>query len=157
MTAETPPNRSRRGLLGRLASWVLIAGGAGVAHAGGAPRSPQGERVAYHIDDLERAIPMIRNLSNHLDARPASTITVVAISKALPMLVSGTEGPNGNDYEALVNDLQRRGVLFKACGNTMEAYEISADDLHWDVAIVPSGMAELARLQAEDGCAYLKV
>ncbi len=157
MTVSPPPNRSRRGLLRRLAGWAVLAGGAGLAHAGGAARPKSGDRVVYHIDELANAIAMIRNLSNHLDARPASTIVVVAISKALPMLVSGTQGPNGNDYEALVNDLQRRGVLFKACGNTMESLQISADDLHWDVVIVPSGMAELARLQAEEGYAYLKV
>ncbi len=157
MPPTPPPNRSRRGLLRRLAGWGAVASWAGVASAGGEPAPKMGERVAYHIDDLDRAIPMIRNLSNHLDARPGSTIVVVAMSKGLQMLVSGTEGPNGNDYEALVNDLQRRGVLFKACQNTMDTYHLTAEDLHWDVEIVRSGMAELARLQTEDGCAYLKV
>lgn len=157
MTPTPPPNRSRRGLLRRLAGWGAVASFAGVARAGGEPEPAKVERVAYHIDDLDRAIPMIRNLSNHLDARPQSAITVVAMSSGLKMLVSGTEGPNGNDYEALVNDLQRRGVLFKACHNTMDTYKVTKDDLHWDVEVVRSGMAELARLQAEDGCAYLKV
>lgn len=151
-------SRSRRSLFRKLLAWGAV-GAAGAAHAGGSDAGlpKQTGRVAYHLDDLDRAIAMVRNLNNHLDAQPGVKIIVVAISTGLKMLVSGTEDANGNDFEALVNDLQRRGVLFKACGNTLKTYTLEPDDLHWDVEIVPSGMAELARLQIEDGCAYLKI
>lgn len=156
MSVKNPPNPTRRGLLQRLTGLGAVLGTSVAAYAGGEPQQKP-ERVVYHIDNLERAIPMIRNLSNHLDDRPQAQIQVVAMSSGLKMLVSGNEDDNGNDYEALVNDLQRRGVVFKACGNTMDTYHLTAEDLVWDVLVIRSAMAELGRLQAQEGFAYLKV
>ena len=161
MTESTSPKTTRRGLLHRLLGLGAVVGVAGTAQAGetpaAAPSTGKVERVAYHLDSLERAIPMIRNLSNHLEERPWAKIQVVAIGQGLKMLVSGTEDDNGNEYEALVNDLQRRGIVFKACQNTMDTYHLTTEDLVWDAVVVRSGMAELARLQVEEGFAYLKV
>lgn len=157
MSTKQNSTTTRRRLLRRLAGLGAVLGAGGVAHAGGEPVKEKVERVVYHIDNLDHAIPMIRNLSNHLDDRPQAEIQVVAMSSGLKMLVSGNEDENGNDYEALVNDLQRRGVVFKACGNTMDTYHLTPEDLVWDVPVIRSAMAELGRLQAQEGFAYLKV
>ena len=56
----------------------------------------------------------------------------------------------------MVEPLAMDGVTFMACGNTLNANSLSADDLSFGVDIVPSGVAEIGRLQLEDGYAYIK-
>jgi intracellular sulfur oxidation DsrE/DsrF family protein len=56
----------------------------------------------------------------------------------------------------MVEDLQSKGVRFEACGNTMATLKIKPEQLDDGIVVVPSGMAELARLQAREGYVYIK-
>lgn len=150
----------RRGFLQRLAGLGTLFGASSAASAASsvppAVTQEPAEYVVYHIDAIERAIPMIRNINNHLDARPQTRIAVVALGKGIDFLIDGTEDPRGNPYNALVDTLQLRGVHFKICRNSMDTRHLSADDLVPDVEIVRSGVAELARLQSTQHYAYIK-
>jgi len=152
-----PPRPGRRFILGALTGATAVLSGATVAQASEEAGDQRSEKVVYHLDSLENGTALMRHLAKHLQSRPAASLEVVAVSSGVRVLVSGTENSNGNDYESLINDLQRRGVVFKACGNTMETLKLSQEDLVWDVVIVEAGMAELGRLQAQEGCAYIKV
>lgn len=149
----------RRSFLQRLAGLGAVFGLS--AHAAASDKSDAQKQtitdhVVYHIDSIERAIPMIRNIGNHLDARPQTRIAVVALGKGIDFLIDGTEDPRGNPYNALVDTLQFRGVAFKICRNSMDTRHLTADDLVPDVEIVRSGVAELARLQCTERYAYIK-
>jgi intracellular sulfur oxidation DsrE/DsrF family protein len=56
----------------------------------------------------------------------------------------------------MVEPLAMDGVIFKACGNTLNANSLDADDLSFGVEVVTSGVAEIGRLQLEKGYAYIK-
>lgn len=123
------------------------------AYAAEAARKPT---VVYHIDDTQRAMPMLRNIANHLRAAPQVRIVVVALGGGVDFLLQGAEDEHGNSYDALVDPLMLQGVEFRVCDNTLNARKIDPKNLLDDVQRTPSGMAEIARLQLEEGAAYLK-
>jgi intracellular sulfur oxidation DsrE/DsrF family protein len=55
-----------------------------------------------------------------------------------------------------VSDLANKGVEFRVCNNTLVARKIPADKLMMESKIVPSGVAEVARLQAKEAYVYLR-
>ena len=112
--------------------------------------------VVYHIDDVSRAIPMIRNIGNHRKADKDIRIVVVALGKGVDFLVDGAMDERGNSYDALVDTLMMQGVDFRVCNNTLEARHIDRKSLLPEVKVVPSGVAEVARLQIEEHAAYIK-
>lgn len=113
-------------------------------------------RAVYHIDDSERAIGAIRNITNHLKAAPGTRIVVVALAEGVDFLLAGAKDARGNPYEPMIDDLITQGVEIRACNNTLVGRQIAKERLHPDVGVVPSGVAEIARLQALEGYAYLK-
>lgn len=112
--------------------------------------------VVYHIDDSQRAIPLIRSIGNHRRADADIRIIVVALSAGVDFLVDGAADDRGNSFDALVDPLMLEGVEFRVCGNTLTARQIDAASLLPDVTVVPSGVAEIARLQIEENAAYIK-
>jgi intracellular sulfur oxidation DsrE/DsrF family protein len=122
----------------------------------GLPATANAAGVVYHIDDSSRATQALRNLTNHRKAYPDLPITVVALAHGVTFLVDGTKDQRGNSYSAMVETLVMAGVSFAACENTMNALGIKADELSLGVETVPSGVAEIGRLQLEEGYAYIK-
>ena len=112
--------------------------------------------VVYHIDDSVRAIPMIRNLNNHHAADATIHIVVVALGAGVDFLIDGHMDSRGNSFDALVDPLMLEGVEFRVCGNTLKSRNIDVATLLPDVQVVPSGVAEIARLQIEQDAAYIK-
>ena len=55
-----------------------------------------------------------------------------------------------------VQDLMGKGVEFRLCRFTLERQKIDPRRVIQDVKIVPSGVAEVGRLQSQEGFAYLK-
>ena len=70
--------------------------------------------------------------------------------------MKGAETAGGYPFELMVSDLQDRGVRFEACANTMATLKIKPSQLDDGVHVVPSGMAEIARLQAREGYVYIR-
>lgn len=112
--------------------------------------------VVYHVDSSERAVMVIRNVTNHRKVYPKLPIIVVALADGIRFLLDGTKDARGNSYAAMVEPLAMDGVTFKACGNTLNANMLDADDLSFGVEVVTSGVAEIGRLQLEEGYAYIK-
>jgi len=136
--------------LGQLAAAVLLFLTLGL------PATADAAGVVYHIDDSSRATGALRNVTNHRKAYQDLPITVVALAHGVEFLVDGAKDPRGNGYSAMVETLVMAGVGFIACGNTMNAMDISADELSLGVESVPSGVAEIGRLQLEEDYAYIK-
>jgi intracellular sulfur oxidation DsrE/DsrF family protein len=63
---------------------------------------------------------------------------------------------NGNPFEVTVQDLKSKGVEFRVCEITLKQRNIDKSQLIDDVTYVPSGVAEVSRLQSQEGYAYLK-
>lgn len=120
-----------------------------------APTAPV--RAVYHVADAgEQPMRALRNLKNHLAADPQARLKVVALGQGLQFLVLDAEDANGNPFEPFIMELQDAGVAFVACGNTLRALGLTEQDLVPGVMVVPSGVAEIARLQASEDYAYLR-
>jgi intracellular sulfur oxidation DsrE/DsrF family protein len=113
-------------------------------------------RVVYHIDDSARAVPAIRNITNHLKATPEIKITVVSLGMGVDFLLKGAKDDRGNPYEPMIDDLVFAGVDFRICNNTLESRQIDKGSVHPEVGFVESGVAEITRLQLSEDHAYLK-
>jgi uncharacterized protein len=114
------------------------------------------EKAVYHINDSANAAAAMRNIRNHLDASPKAKITVVTHGPGIDFLLEGAKDGKGNAYDATVAELVNRKVDFRVCNNTLVVRNIDKSKVIPEASIVPSGVAEIARLQAKEGYVYLK-
>jgi intracellular sulfur oxidation DsrE/DsrF family protein len=136
---------------------VLVAAGMGAAamHAAAAPGDPV--KVVYHVNqNIDQAADAIRNIRNHLSADPKAKIVVVTHAGGINFLLRDAKDKNGNPFEVAVQDLTSKGVEFRVCNFTLQSRNIDPKLVLEEAKIVPSGVAEVSRLQAEEGYAYLK-
>ncbi len=114
-------------------------------------------KVVYHMNEgVERAPQAIRNIRNHLNADPKAKIVVVSHAAGINFLMRDAKDANGNPFEVAVQDLSSRGVEFRVCEYTLTSRNIDKKQMIDDLKYVPSGVAEVARLQSQEGYAYLK-
>lgn len=114
-------------------------------------------RVVYHLNEgLAQASRAMTNIRNHLEADPEVKIVVVSHGAGLDFLLDGAVGPNGQPFAGTIADLTNKGVRFAACNNTMQNRKIRRDRLVLEAAVVPSGVAEVARLQSREQFVYLR-
>jgi len=127
------------------------------------------QKVAYHVNyyDAKRQTGALRNIQNHINAVGAENLDlrVVMHGNGVSLLlepdqVENTKMKAGNADEnmtARISNLKDQGVTFKICANTLKGRKIDLEYL-FDASeddIVPSGVAEIAHLQAE-GFSYLR-
>lgn len=129
------------------------------------------QKVVYHInsDDPKQEMAALRNVQNHINAVGAENLDlkVVLHGDGLAMLLepdSLAKLPKfkhanaDNKMTAMVDGLKNQGVSFNVCANTIEGRKVNVNNDLYNVNdndIVPSGVAELARLQ-QMGYTYVK-
>jgi hypothetical protein len=70
--------------------------------------------------------------------------------------MKGAKTAKGNEYRSAIEDLDLNGVQFRVCEITLRERNLRRDQFLPEVRFVPSGVAEITRLQAREGYAYLK-
>lgn len=120
------------------------------------------QKVVYHInedggEDSKAYKAAMRNIQNHINAVGAENLDlkVVMHGNGVNLLKSAKED---EQLQTLVASLKGQNVGFQVCNNTLEGRKISyGEDLYdvWEEDIVPSGVAELSRLQ-QMGYTYIK-
>ena len=114
-------------------------------------------KAVYHltngVDEAQRAMGNVRN---HLAADPKAKIVVVGNGAGIDFMLDGAKDRNGNPFDATIADLKSQGVDFRLCRNTIVTRKIDPSKVNPDVSIVPSGVAEAARLQQQESYAYLR-
>jgi len=113
-------------------------------------------KAVYHINDSAVASVAMNNIKNHLNADPGVKIVVVTHGKGIDFLLDGAADAKGNPYNINVEELQAKGVDFRVCNNTLVSRKIDPKTVLPGANIVPSGVAELAKLQANEGFVYVK-
>jgi intracellular sulfur oxidation DsrE/DsrF family protein len=128
------------------------------------------QKVVYHInyDNPKAQAGALRNIQNHINAVGADNLEVKVVmhGKGLTLLLEpdaadNTKLPAGNATDTMqvkISGLKEQGVAFNVCANTLKGKKISYENDLYDVSkgdIVPSGVAELAHLQAK-GYTYIK-
>ena len=114
------------------------------------------EKVVYHINDGSNPMAALNNIRNHMNASPKAKIVVVTHGPGIDFLLDGAKDKNGNPYDAVVQELVNRSVQFRVCNNTLETRKIDRKRVIPEATIVPSGVAEVSRLQAQEGYVYIK-
>lgn len=152
--------------------WVALLTGLAVLFTGSLNAGERygKQKVVYHInyDDAKAQAGALRNIQNHINAVGAENLDlkVVMHGKGLSLLLSpdaveNTKLKYGNatdEMQARIAGLKDQGVGFQICANTLKGKKIDAGNDLYDVDeadIVPSGVAELSRLQAL-GYTYIK-
>jgi len=115
-------------------------------------------KVVYHIDDAEaQGLKGLRNIRNHLDVSPQTSIIVVTHANGVDLLMEGAKDKkNGTEYAPLVGALKSRGVKFEVCEITLKNRNLKKDQFTLDADFTPSGVVRVADLQYKDGFAYIK-
>jgi len=113
------------------------------------------EKVVYHVNDSANARVAMNNVSNHLNAAPDAKIVVVTHGKGIDFLLNDAKDDKG-EYAPVIAGLKGKGVDFRVCNNTLKARKLDASAVNADATIVPSGVAEIGKLQAQEGFVYLK-
>jgi intracellular sulfur oxidation DsrE/DsrF family protein len=136
-----------------MAAALILAGCAGTSL-----KNPVGpDKVVYHLNSgPEQASDGLRNIRNHLEVNPEARIVVVAHALGVDYLMKGAKDRNGNPYEVAVEQLALQGVRFDVCEITLRNRKLSREQFIADAVFVPSGVAEIARLQQREGYAYLR-
>jgi uncharacterized protein len=112
-------------------------------------------KTVYHLPDDRLATLAMNNINNHLSADPGVRIVVVALSTGVRAFTFGAQDAGGRPYAEWVEQLTAKGVEFRICQNSMNALKLTKKDLIEKVEVVPSGVAEIARLQAREGFVYI--
>jgi hypothetical protein len=114
------------------------------------------DKVVYHINDSVNATALMRNVGNHLDVDPTAKIVVVSHAQGVDFLMTDAKDANGNPYNINVEKLAARGVTFDVCEVTLKSRKLNKQQFLPEAKFVPSGVAEIAKLQAREGYVYIK-
>ena len=145
----------------------LLFTGSAVADSSGYEK----QKVVYHInyDNPKAQTGALRNIQNHINAVGAENLDlkVVLHGNGLALLLEPssleklTKFKHANATEqmtARIAALKDQGVAFNVCANTVNGRKVEITTDLYDVSegdIVPSGVAEVAKLQAL-GYSYIK-
>ncbi len=114
-------------------------------------------KVVYHLSEgIPQASRAIGNIRNHLAADPTAKIVVVTHGLGIDFLLDGATNQMDQPFAGSVSELVGKGVEFRVCNNTLTARKISVDKVLMEAKVVPSGVAEVAKLQAKEGFVYLR-
>lgn len=116
-----------------------------------------GVKVVYHVNEgVQQASRAIGNIRNHLSADPTAKIVVVTHGPGIDFLLDGAENMAGAKFSGAIGELASKGVEFRVCNNTLVSRKIPKDQVVMEAKVVPSGVAEVATLQAREHYVYLR-
>jgi len=114
-------------------------------------------KTVYHMSEgIPQASRAVQNIRNHLAADPKAKIVVVTHGLGIDFLLEGAVNQMEQSFTGAIGELAGKGVEFRVCNNTLVARKIDSAKVAMEAKIVPSGVAEVARLQAKEGFAYLR-
>lgn len=114
-------------------------------------------KVVYHMSEgIPQASRGLNNIRNHLAADPSAKIVVVTHGLGIDFLIQGAANQMEQPFAGAISDLANRGVEFRVCNNTLVSRKLEADKLVMEAKVIPSGVAEVANMQAKHGYVYLR-
>jgi len=129
------------------------------------------QKVVYHVnyDSPKQQKGALGNIQNHINAVGAENLDIkvvlhgnglsmLVLPEALSKLPKFKQANATDNFMVRIDGLKNQGVAFNVCNNTVVGRKVNIDDDLYDVSesdIVPSGVAELAKLQMQ-GYVYIK-
>lgn len=114
-------------------------------------------KTVYHMSEgIPQASRGLNNIRNHLNADPTAKIVVVTHGLGIDFLIAGAANQMEQPFAGTISDLANKGVEFRVCNNTLVSRKIDGSKLVMEAKVIPSGVAEVANLQAREGFVYLR-
>lgn len=114
-------------------------------------------KTVYHMSEgIPQASRGLNNIRNHLAADPKAKIVVVTHGLGIDFLLQGATNQMEQPFAGAIADLANKGVEFRVCNNTLVSRKIESSKVAMEATVVPSGVAEVSRLQAREGFVYLR-
>jgi len=146
---------NRRKSLGVLIALPMLVGSGLAVAADTQAVGP--DKVVYHVNNTEvQAMDALRNIGNHLEVNPKAKIVVVTHARGVDFLMNDAKDKDGNPYNIRVEQLKLQGVQFDVCQITLRNRKLNKEQFIPEATFVPSGVAEITRLQQREGYAYLR-
>lgn len=135
-----------------------VAGGVAVAAKAEPAQAAKGgkQKVVYHLSDLNKVNFVLGNIRNHIKGMGGPQNVEVVLVTHGPALKAFHAIQVARSVEKKVAALQKVGIRFDACGNTMHAQKVTTKDLlpNFNNAH-EGGVVRIAKLQ-EQGYIYLR-
>jgi len=148
-----------RTVLALVVGLALAASAAVSADASHLKENPRKHKVVYHLDEAgaDKARFVLGNIQNHVDGvggwQNIEALELVVNGPALKSFVASSMNP---ELRQALQELQRDGLAFGACGNTMKAFTVTLDQLPAGARPLPQGgVVRVMELQ-EQGYAYIR-
>ena len=81
---------------------------------------------------------------------------MVTHAQGVDFLMEGAKDRNGNPYNVRIEELKAQGIQFDVCDITLRNRKLTRGQFIPEATFVPSGVAEITRLQQREGYAYLR-
>ncbi|MDR3541242.1 MAG: DsrE family protein [Desulfosporosinus sp.] len=109
-------------------------------------------QVVVHIDERHKGTLGLNNIENLIAdlGKDKVNVELVANYEGIEILLKSPE-----TYLEQIERLEKMGVKFAACSNTMRQRGITKEELVEFAQIVPSGVGELVKKQSQ-GWAYIR-
>jgi intracellular sulfur oxidation DsrE/DsrF family protein len=113
-------------------------------------------KVAYHLSDVDKAAFVLANIRNHFDGMGGPGNVQIALVVHGPALRAFRADAKNDAITSVFDGLQKDGVAYHACGNTMKGMKLALADLLPGFEVAErGGVVKLAELQAA-GWLYLR-
>ena len=155
----------------RLVSMTILAAAFWGSNVASAESGYAKQKVVYHInyDNPKQHAGALRNIQNHINAvgkenlhlkvaLHGNGLALLLEPDALSRVPKFKSASANENIAAKIAGLKDQGVGFHVCANTLNGRKVDYEADLYDVAqedIVPSGVAEVAKLQAM-GYSYIK-
>lgn len=103
-----------------------------------------------------QSLPPLNHKGDRFKADPTAKIVVVTHGLGIDFLITGSANQMEQPFAATISDLANKGVEFRVYTNSLVSRKIDAGRLVMEAKITPSGVAEVANLQAREGYVYLR-
>lgn len=112
-------------------------------------------KVVFHVnrDDEEALLIALNNMENLLKDVSAADAAVNLVANGVAVRLF--QRRRAAQYASRIEGLSSEAVHFSVCNNSLNRLGIKSEDLLESCQVVPAGIIEIIRLQAE-GCAYVK-
>jgi intracellular sulfur oxidation DsrE/DsrF family protein len=114
-------------------------------------------KVVYHVDDEDKVSFTLNNIQNHIDGVGGpENIDVVLVANG-PAVKQFVDIDAVDRVRNGVAELEKQGVDFEACANTLQALGVAPDELLPGFKVAEKGgVTRITELQQQQGYAYLR-
>ena len=138
------------------ATFTLAAGRAAASHLA---EHPKKHRVVYHLSEpgADKARFVLGNIQNHITGvKGWDHIEAIELVVHGPALEGFSAGKIDPEVKRRLVEIQREGVVFGACGNTMASFNLRLDQLPAGARPLPQGGVVRIMELVEQGYVYIR-